>query len=216
MAAFRFPFYHAESPLDTTASSPLELLRNRRRGWPPSPHQSPVIQPPLSPGLDRESTPPTSIVNLAPENTPDMSVESSNTPLRYANILFVVNGGTPNHRGFKSWAHQLLLHRAGPGTPIVTRMIFFNQAFNQYVVQEITVEDGQLSSGVAEVGGYFSDILSMQQNADLIIIFSPRATVPLSPRLPLLKSVPHILIFVNERSIPSPMDAFAAGITFGG
>lgn len=54
----------------------------------------------------------------------------------------------------------------------------------------------------------------MQQSSDLVFIFSSTGMIPLSPRSPQLKRVPHILIFVNERNAPLPKDIFDAAHRF--
>ncbi|KAF8536647.1 hypothetical protein BDD12DRAFT_278306 [Trichophaea hybrida] len=159
--------------------------------------------------------------------TPVTSTENRNIPFSECNVLFMVNGGSPLHRGFKNFAHQLLLNRRSPATPAVTRMIFWNETFNQYIVQEITVADGNLTLCVADVGSFrdFPRLLPIQREADLIIIFTTtRSSAALSQRSVLglerftsdeLQTVPHIFVMVNESSNkPSPRVAFAAAHHF--
>lgn len=105
-------------------------------------------------------------------------------------------------------------------------MIFWNETFKQYIVQEITVADGDLTLCVADVGSVrdFPRLLSVQREADLIIIFTTRSSAALSQRSLLglerftsdeLQTVPHILVMVNENTNkPSPRDAFAAAHHF--
>ncbi|KAI5855216.1 hypothetical protein BZA05DRAFT_472115 [Tricharina praecox] len=141
------------------------------------------------------------------------------------NVLFVVNGGTPQHRGFKNFAHQLLLRRklAHPTAPATTKMIFWNEAFNQYVLQEVSAVDGQIKSEVADVGSVWdlTRLEPVQRQADLIIVFTNRSGAALSQRFLLgieragLQLTPHIVVMANENPHkPTPREAFASALQY--
>jgi hypothetical protein len=150
--------------------------------------------------------------------------EAPGIPFEEANVLFIVNGGAPQHKGFKNSVHQLLLRRGiSPVAPKVTRMVFFSEPFNQYVVQEITTEHDEISCEVADVfsGSRHSRLEQLQRGMDLIVIFTNRSSIASPSQRQLLgiertrpeslQNIPHILIMVNESANkPSPEEAFAA------
>ncbi|KAF8241821.1 hypothetical protein K440DRAFT_211961 [Wilcoxina mikolae CBS 423.85] len=226
LSAFRFP----PSPPPPTSAGRFRSRRHAHHPSMPSPHLDGRLPSDFSNMEDR--TPRSSLEfsqlrqQLDQLETPVTSTESRNIPFSECNVLFLVNGGSPLHRGFKNFAHQLLLNRRSPATPAVTRMIFWNETFNQYIVQEITVADGNLTLCVADVGSVrdFPRLLPIQREADLIIIFTTRSSAALSQRSLLglerftsdeLQTVPHVLVMVNESSNkPSPRDAFASAHHF--
>jgi len=180
------------------------------------------------------------------ESTPRSSVDMANRPrdlrldtlamleggngppqIRFheCNVLFVINGGIPQHRGFKDFAHQLLLRRqiAHPSSPATTNMVYWNEAFNQYVLQEVTTVDGQIKSEVADVGSVWDlkRLESAQRAADLIIVFTNRSGASLSHRFLTgieragLQLTPHIVVMANENPHkPTPREAFTSALQY--
>ena len=149
----------------------------------------------------------------------------SQIPFHACNVLFVVNGGTPQHRGFKNFAHKLLLRRklAHPSAPATTKMVFWNEAFSQYVLQEVTTVDGQIKSDVVDSGSVWdlTRLEPLQQEADLIIVFTNRIGASLSQRFLLgierarLQLTPHIVVMANENPHkPTPREAFASALQY--
>ncbi|CCX10914.1 Similar to hypothetical protein [Tuber melanosporum Mel28]; acc. no. XP_002842509 [Pyronema omphalodes CBS 100304] len=228
---FRFP---PSPPLSSPRSPSFPRgIHDQQRAYPEQSPPRPRAQPPpVPPPLN--STRNNRAATLAQERgtTTDQTTTNEPTPepedisFAESNVLFMVNRGCPLHRGFGNFAHQLLLNRRSPSAPAVTRTIFWNETFGKYIVQEITVGDGDLSTCAADDGPVrdFPRLLPMQQQADLIVIFTTRVSAALSRRSLLglerftahgLQNVPHILIMANENvNKPSPVEAFQAARHF--
>ncbi|KAA8898823.1 hypothetical protein FN846DRAFT_199606 [Sphaerosporella brunnea] len=196
----------AESP-DRTPRSALDLREMTQQ-----------LQQLETTSTTTEPTEPTEPAEPA-ETAPPVAV-----PFEVANVLFIVNGGTPQHKGFKNSVHQMLLRRGvSSRAPEVTRMVFFSEPFNQYVVQEVRTTNGEIQCEVADRFSGFghSRLLQLQRGVDMMVIFTNRSTISSAAQRQLLgierirshglQNIPHIIIMVNEgANTPSPKEAFAA------
>jgi hypothetical protein len=120
-----------------------------------------------------------------------------------------------------AFAHGVLLRRTVPPAPTVTRMVFWNEVFNQWVVQEVTMSAGDLSYVVADNGSTYSlsRLLPVLLAADLIVVVSAGRTGPLSTSSLMgypsngLQRIPHVLVVLHEVTAkPSPADVFSAHV----
>jgi hypothetical protein len=168
-----------------------------------------------------ERTPRSSLLGLTPQLHQLQTTEAPTVTFAEANVLFIVNGGTPQHKGFKGTVHQLLLRARGASE--ATKMVFFNETFNQYVVQDVTTANGRINAEVVDTFSSFgqSRLLQLQRGTDLVVIFTTRSTIGSSAHRQLLgmerirtarlQDTPHILILGNEgANKPTPLEAFLA------